>query len=305
MKTILLSDVHLVDENPPGRVDNVVETQWEKLSFVFDYAENNDIDCIVQAGDLTDIKRSWNLVQRLAAFLSKRKIKLYMVKGQHDSYYRDNSNQKTITGVLISSGLIQLLGEEPIIYEASGLRIYGCSYGEEVPVPMKSGCNLLVVHKQIADGKLWDGQTEYEDALDYLKIHIGYNVILCGDAHQQFVRLHRGRIICNTGPLLRLEATETMINHKPCFYVYDTHNNGLQQIFIPCASEVLSRNHIEVKETNKASFTDFINRVKDVSADSNGADFDTVLKGLIARNKTPKSVVQCVNTYILRAEEEG
>ena len=72
MKIALLSDIHLVAENPIARLDDIVVTEFGKLSAVFMYCIEHNIDVILQAGDLVDIKRSWELLPRLTTFLNSR-----------------------------------------------------------------------------------------------------------------------------------------------------------------------------------------------------------------------------------------
>ena len=50
MKLLLLSDIHLLWHNPVCRLDNLVEEQFNKLWFVLDYAEKNNLT-ICQSGD--------------------------------------------------------------------------------------------------------------------------------------------------------------------------------------------------------------------------------------------------------------
>lgn len=306
MKMILLSDAHMVDENPQGRLDDLAgETQWTKLRFMLDYALSNGIGTILQAGDLTDVKRSWALLLQMIYVLSSYpKIKIYTVKGQHDSYYRNNTNDKTIMGVLASAGLVKLLGSDPISVPGY-CNLYGASYGEGVPVPDPDTRNILVLHRQIIDAPLWKGQTDYDDATEFLKIHKNYGIILCGDAHKYFVKQIKGRIICNTGPMLRLESSQAMINHKPLFFVLDVWQNKLETVYFPAqsGSSVLSRVHLETKEEKKISFEDFIYRVKNVSRDKDHIDFDSTLNRLIKENKTQKVVVDLIRTYLSKAEQ--
>ena len=298
MKIILLSDLHLITENPIARIDDLTLVQWEKLNFIFDYANKNGIEHILQAGDFTDNKRSWNLLQQLSTYLSKQKAKIYLVKGQHDSYYHDMENQKTTTGILISSGLLTLLNKDPIKLES--FSVYGASFGEEVPIPKKSGFNILVIHSPIG---LKTKNMEYEDAKYFLKKYDYYNLILCGDIHEKFIVHDRKRIICNTGPMLRLEATEYNIEHQPCFYLYDSDKTDvsmqIKSIDIPTSngSHVLSREHIKRAQEKQISFNDFVEKVRNRS-ETNTINFEDNLKIIMKHNKTGNDVKSIIDKFI-------
>lgn len=315
MKMILMSDWHLVNENPIGRSDNVVDVQWEKLRFVFDYAVYNRIHLILQAGDMTDTKRSWELLQKLSSHLSTYKmVKVLMVKGQHDSYYHDVSNQKTIVGVLESSKLVTVLNNKPYnagYSEIEGatekrtppdVEIYGSSYGEDIPEVINSkSINILVIHKQILVSKIFAQQEDYVMAPTFLKENPDFDLVLCGDVHQRFEERLGERIICNTGPLLRLEATAAMMEHKPGFFVYDTQKKGpLKWIEIPSAggSSILSRDHIEKQKKREMSFESFIERVQESTDDKNSVSFEKNLEIIMGRNKSSKNVRSLVAKYL-------
>jgi DNA repair exonuclease SbcCD nuclease subunit len=302
MKIIQLSDMHLISENPVGRIDNLVETQWEKFNYVFEYAAEHSIYHILQAGDLTDIKRSWILLQQLAQLLEfwrKRKIRMYCVKGQHDSYYHDMTNDKTILGVLITTGLVDRLSETPLAI-SPGINIYGTSYGEEIAKVVTTGINILVIHKQIITNKMWAMQEEYELASDFIKRNNAFDLILCGDAHQKFEVSQGKRIICNTGVMLRLESSDQMFKHSPGFYVYDTEKNKLEWVEIPHmkAKLVLSCEHLQKQKQRKHNFDLFINRVKDTNDDQKSVSFEKNLASIMKKNKTKEPVKKIVSNYL-------
>lgn len=306
MKAILLSDTHLINENPIGRLDDVTETQWEKLSYIFDYAVKNKIEHVLQAGDLTDIRRSWELLQMLFLFLRKyQNVKLYFIKGQHCSYYHDITNDKTITGELHSSGVAQLLASKPINI-GGGVYVYGASYGEEVPEVNTCGTNILVIHKQILTSKVYAKQEDYVLADQFLKEHNAFDLILCGDVHQNFIKQQGKRIICNTGPMLRLEASEMMFKHKPVFFVYDTNNGNIKSIDIPhaVANSVLSREHLNKQKERKQNFDNFIAQVRELTNENNSVSFEKNLEIIMKKNKTSKGVRAMVIDYLSNKEEK-
>jgi predicted phosphodiesterase len=258
---------------------------------------------------LVDIKRSWELLQKLAKFLErwKRKgVNLYTVLGQHDSYYHDMTNEKTILGVLISSGLVTRLTSCPILvgeYKDVGThQIYGASYGEEIPEVdgYGKGLKILVVHKQILVKKEFAQQEEYMLASSFLKEHKDFDLILCGDAHQRFEVKQGKRWICNTGVMLRMEASQQMMKHAPGFYVYDTKDNSLKWVGIPHgkASVVMSKEHLEKEKEKKHNFDLFIAKVKESGDEQKSVSFEKNLAMIMKKNKTKDSVKKIVSEYL-------
>lgn len=308
MKIILLSDIHLVVDRPVCRLDkDIVDTEFKKLDFVFNYAFENNIKAILQGGDLFDIKRSWELMPKITSFLSEYKskgINLFCVRGQHDSYYHSMTNNKTMMGTLISGRLVTLLNNTSPD-NIKGCNVYGASYGEPVPSPrlatLNNLCdiNILVIHKQILMHKLWKKQEDYDYAPDFLTENSDFDLIICGDAHQKFIFSNNKRFIVNTGCMLRLEASDNCINHKPCFATYDTDKKKIEWIEIPHApaSKIISDAHLLRKKEIDHNFEEFIEKIK-ASNGANSLSFGRNLKLFFKRNNTPDHIKAICSEYL-------
>lgn len=309
MQIILLSDCHLCADKPVGRKDtNILKTGLDKLDYVFHYAKANGIKTILQAGDFVDVKRNWEILSALSKFLEswkKQEIFLSCVLGQHDSYYHNMSNEKTIMGILISTGLIRRLCSDPyLIFDKKDIAIYGASYGEEIPEIVNQGSlNILVCHRQILMSKIYHEQKDYSYAPAFLQEH-QYDLILCGDAHQKFDFKLDGRMICNTGTMMRLESSEVMINHKPCFYVYDTDKRKLVVHLIPAKDgyEVLSNDHIFVQTNRQQNFDAFISKVQDMSRQNQSLDFGQNLQNVMEHYCASEGVKYKIGEYLAKGE---
>jgi DNA repair exonuclease SbcCD nuclease subunit len=286
-------------DKPVGRLDDIVETGLQKMNFVYKYAYDNKIDAVLIAGDLFDVKRSWNLLNIYTEFFNKWKgIKTYAVQGQHDSYYHSLSDKATVFGVLESANLIHRLTKTPVDCGSrytSYVWVYGASYGEEIPIPKAvpkevRGMNILVIHAPILMKKVWKQQTDYKYAPEAL-YELNYDLILCGDMHQKFLWKEKGKIICNTGPLLRLESSEAMLSHKPGFYQYDPSSREIQWVPIPCqdGNKVLSRTHIETKEHRDELLSKFVDSISGEEG-FQAVSFDKNLKRYITKNKVSEGV---------------
>ncbi len=265
MKLVLLSDIHLLWDKPRARLDDAKETQLRKLEFVLEYADRNG-GIILQSGDIFDSPRSYRVLgSAIALFRKHCHTKIYSVFGQHDTYlYNENTRSHTSLGILEVAKLVQVLGPQPAFIQGI-CRLWGCSYGASIPAAdNKYDLKILVIHAMISAGPMWVGQQDYSVAKDFLKKHKRYDLTLCGDAHQKFLFKDGKRIICNSGPLLRREASKEMWEHKPGFWVYDTETQDIEWVEIPHepAEKVLTRAHIEDRQEMSQMLKEFIEAIK-------------------------------------------
>lgn len=288
MKFAFLSDPHLVWDNPIARLDDAKETGLKKFEFVLKWcSDNNAALCI--AGDLTDKPRGWHLYKRLVVLLKRYGVKVYCVYGQHDMYLR--SKEATILDLLERSGLIKILGKEPEYFN----RIYGCSWGEEVPKIEQGLFNILVIHAPIHTEPLFFDH-EYMDAKRFVNKH-KFNLVHCGDIHRNFFILSTDYTKCifNTGPMLRKSAEEYNFIHKPMFYVYDEGADQFWEEEIPHepAEKILSRDHLERKKESDQMLDDFVHSInEDFEADT---DFYDNLERFMDENDVGQEVINCLS----------
>jgi DNA repair exonuclease SbcCD nuclease subunit len=263
----------------------VKDTITEKMRFVIKFAEQIQAP-IIQAGDLFDSPRSWSALDLAVNLLIREckqspdahidnSTKFFTVFGQHDtSMYNESTRHTTSLGILSSCDLVGVAQPDSYYDLGGSTHLYGCSYGQAPCAPRAlAGTKILVVHDSIARKPEYPKQ-EYKEASQYLKNNPGYDLIVCGDIHQRFLWVGEdGRIILNAGPLLRLEASEAMIKHKPGFFVVDTKDSSVEWVEVPHkpASEVLSRRHLEKAQMTGAILEEFVEAVK--SEEVKGTEF--------------------------------
>ena len=280
MKFLLTSDWHLLWDSPVGRLDNAHETQMEKLKFLLDFAEKEKV-VIIQAGDFFHRPRSWYLLPEVMSLLLKGRNPIYCVVGQHDRYMYSENIDSTALGILNKSGCVFLL--DGIFMPNDEVEIYGCGWGEQVPeVSPLERIKILVIHAPILMSKVWAEQIGYHYAPEFLNKYKEFDLILCGDIHKKFIfRSEDGRIICNSGLLLRLNASEDMFDHHPGFWIWDSDTFKMDWIEIPHkpAEEVLSREHIDDVEDRSKILSEFIENIKS-GGEVKGVVFVDVLEQL-------------------------
>lgn len=271
MGLILINDFHLVATNPECRLDHLPDTQFDKLNFINEYAREHNCS-VLCAGDLLDSPRSWYLLPKLTKTLSDSGIDWYVVYGQHDTYqYSDRHRDATSLGVMINSGVVKILSDTPSVIE--NFAVYGANHKDIVPDPWDlNKINVLCVHESIAlEPIYWDHQ--FVDAKEYLESHPKYTIIHCGDIHRNFTyQCDSGRMIVNSGPILRIEADEYTIAHKPCFFHVESGGAGwnIDVVEIPHqpAELVMTRGHIVRSKKRESLLKEFIELV------DSGANFE-------------------------------
>jgi len=264
MKLMLFSDMHLRMTIPAARVDNAVLAQADKFIYAMKFYKDNNIDAILQAGDMFDSPRSWRALSFYSKILQHFQPNFYCVAGQHDTYmYSEGTRDTTSMGVLHGVGLVNVLGPDPTLLENT-VALYGCSYGQPVPTPSRvSGVkNILVIHAKIARSLPFElpGMVY---ASKFLEENPGYDIVICGDIHDKFTVKYEKSVICNTGPLLRDAATRDMFDHHPGFFIYDTKTGKMRWETIPHAEadRVLTREHIKQVEHREEVLDSFIEQL--------------------------------------------
>ena len=254
MNTISISDIHLINQNPISRKDNLCETQIKKLKYVLNYAKRNDAIIVIN-GDMFDSPRSFYTLSQIAELIKDHNI--YAVYGQHDTYYYSHSTRHaTNLGVLNKSNLITILGPEPIQFD--DFNLYGCSITEPIPEILDNNkLNILSIHAPISDSALFSTH-EFINAEDFIS-ESKFDMVFCGDIHRKFIIEKDNKVILNSGPMLRIECTEYNFQHKPGFWFINTDNKKIEYIEIPHdpAEEVLSRLHIVNSIEKKTTLNDF------------------------------------------------
>jgi DNA repair exonuclease SbcCD nuclease subunit len=242
MKIGLISDLHLLSKTPENRIDNILEKQWVKLSFVLDYCQDNNIQYLLQAGDFFDKPRDWETLYKTIEILSRyNDVSVFCVQGQHDKYMRSDD---TVTNLSLLSklGLITILNPECFIYP--NIKFWGLDFQDGMNINKsiadmvnsntlsKTDYNILVIHAPITYAPLYPGH-EFSQAQAVSRANKDFKVILCGDIHREFLIEAKNRIIANTGPMIRKEHNDYNQSHIPNFLIVDTNNSHIDRIVIP------------------------------------------------------------------------
>ena len=235
MKLLVTGDWHLSDRTPRSRKDDYQEAMNGKIRRILSIAGKNQVEAILQAGDLTDshdspdkFKVKW--IDRFRNF-----PKIYTVPGQHDLRYHTSDIWNTPLGVLSQAVAIHTITDNrsrDLFDDVADKRInvYGAGWGQEIPKPDPEIYSILITHRMVVMDKLWAAQENYEMPGTLLRENPGYQLIVSGDNHNSFHYIDGGRFLINCGSLMRSNIDQ--VDHKPCVWIFDTDENPAEQIYL-------------------------------------------------------------------------
>jgi len=278
MKIYLLSDIHLHLNNPPGRKDDLSLVQFDKLKFILQTVKEED-GILLQSGDFFETPRSWYLLPKVMDLLKEYSVPIFCVFGQHDTYmYSESTRGTTNLGILEKAGLVRILGKSSVVYHR--IHIYGCSWGEKIPRPLKEeSYNILVAHYPVSDKAVYPGH-DYFDMDRFLRKRLWWNIILVGDIHRKFFAKDEERFIVNTGCVLRRKVDKYNFGYKPGFFELELTDDSfpvfldISEIEIPHrpSEEVLDRDHIERKSEVDSFMNSFIDEISKTDQECVGGE---------------------------------
>lgn len=261
-----LADLHLTSRTPPCRIDKepFKVVQKKKLTKAAEKMIDLGVTDVLVAGDIFHTPRDLESMETLMDIIVKfdDDLRWHGISGQHDMYYR-NSNSATSLAIMFKHGYIAKLGKTGRKF--GGAIVYGCSFGEEVPVPKNmKDFNVLVIHESISDHGAFGHISKY-NATAFLRNHPQYNLIVCGDIHATFKTEIKGRIIANPGPLFRSDASEYNFSHRPGFFTFDGETLKFAEVEHEPAENVMYRDYIDSRikaQRKESSFVSILQNAK-------------------------------------------
>lgn len=295
MKLIGLSDPHMTSKTPRGRIGNVLKDAKKKFLYIFKYAKKINAHILI-AGDLFNTPRDILALFVLLSITSRfPEVKLFAVYGQHDMYMR-NKDVLTNLGILSRSGVLKILSEFPKRFIDEGVNIYGTSWNGDIPEPITfNKTNILVIHAPLYERELFPGH-KFTNVMSFIKKNNKFDFILAGDIHRRFKAGYKSTVIANTGPMMRLEASEYMFKHRPNFIVYDTDKKSVETIFIPSKDSLDVLSESAQKEVIRGNYTGISNAIIN-EGEINDINILMVVKELIEASKN-KGVAKVLSNII-------
>ena len=307
MKFLITGDWHITGDRPVNRIDQYEEAVFNKVEWLLSTAKINGCTAVLQPGDMTD-KYS------LADYLNRRYIMLFLkygidiitIPGQHDLRYHTNKIENTAFGVF-NGAFTKLASETPIEF-GDNIDIYGAAWGKEIPrIKNTDVINILLIHKMVIDKtKLWAEQKEYIMSKT-LATQYGFDIIVAGDNHNEFLYDQGDEILFNCGSLMR--STSAQMNHRPVCYILDCNDLSYEKIFVPILDidAVMRTEDIIVEKDLNDQLTSFVESFQQTAKsreDISGLDFVSNLErfmkdGVIEVGgeevEIDKDVIECID----------
>lgn len=267
MKILATACWHITGHNPLTRVDDYPETIFDKVSWVLDYADENDCRYVLIAGDVFESALiDLFILSRYARLFKEHRCKVLAVFGQHDMRYR--TYEKTPLYFFSQLGLIKILDAAPYTDEVTSF--YGVSYGDDLVGFEKRDreyIRVLAAHHMVIDNKIWPGQEEGIKAPDLLKKYPGYDLIVTGDNHKTIIAKNKNQLLINSGSLGRTRSNQD--DHIPVVVICDLND-------IPNYKEV----KVPIQPVTEVMDMEYVEEKKAITVDESDGRMDTYVTGI-------------------------
>jgi hypothetical protein len=318
---ILAADLHLREDAPPCRTDDFLGAQERKLAFLRGLQQEHG-DCpVLVAGDVFHHWKPSPWLLRLALQYTHNWV---CVPGQHDLPQHSIAHwNRSGLAVLAAAGCCRVLTSPhleplppPTGWERRGngeVGVVGFPWGSVEPGPISAiyGHNVALVHRLVyADAEPFPG-AEFSGykAKRLLEQMEGFDLVLCGDNHQQFVACRDGRgkfnypnplgtrgkvtadhLLVNPGSFTRQTAAQ--VDHHPAVFLWWADENRVEREPLPHEKGVISREHVDAEREKDERMSAFVKRLADDY--EVGLSFRLNLKRFLAANSVSKETEQLV-----------
>jgi DNA repair exonuclease SbcCD nuclease subunit len=272
---ILCGDLHLREDTPICFIGDYQKEQWLGMEMICNLQLKYNIP-ILNSGDLFHHwKPSPYLLSKTIEYLPRQ---FFSIMGNHD-LPQHNLDFKDKCGI----NVLQKAGKLTILH--------GTHFGQEPTEPSiifkVKNRKILVWHKLAYQTIPFPGATG-GNAKELLKKYSQFDLILCGDNHQTFVEECQGRILVNSGSMMRMTAAQA--DHKPCVFLWYAETNTVTPVYLPIEEGVVSREHLQIKEERNERIDSFIAKLSgDYKIE---VSFEENLKMFFETNDIEKDVEQ-------------
>ncbi len=243
-RTLIVGDIHLADRPPSIRTETYTNDILTKLEEAVDFGWEYQVEVVVLAGDVFHIKApsrtSHKLVQRTADILTKHKIPVLIVPGNHDmSNDRLDSLEKQPLGTLAKAeGIDLLIGHDDRFPWLFGVPYLG-NWEEDLP-GWVTAYRMYTDEQKAKDFDYWPllvthapiFPTGEEPPYDYISASDWAALFQRG--HTYFGHIHDpndvfiegGMTFCNHGAISRGSLHEKTLKREPAVTVWDPVDAG-------------------------------------------------------------------------------
>lgn len=284
MKLLYFTDTHIRGNNPRNRKDSFIDTIEKKLIEITNLVNEYDVDFVLHGGDLFDRPDvSIAIVSRFCKILSRIKVPLYLISGNHDVYgHNPDTINRTMLGLLDVLGLIKVINGKKVILEKEGIKvelsgqpyIYDIDKKENIDYYLLKEKNsnvdysIHMIHGMLLERPFIKGipYTLVDDIKE-----TAADITLSGHYHSGFKTIEiDGKYFINPGSMIRITNSLREIERKPRVILIDLNETiNIESIFLKSAlpgEKVLDRKEIEnslFKNERMLEFKQTINAAMD------------------------------------------
>tara|TARA_Y100000401_G_scaffold117364_1_gene125838 strand:+ start:5542 stop:6600 length:1059 start_codon:yes stop_codon:yes gene_type:complete len=308
MKVALITDTHFGARNDNQIFHNYFLKFYRDI--FFPYLENNEINTVIHLGDLVDKRKNiaFNTLNSLRKDfiwpLLENAISLYVIVGNHDSYYRNTNSINAITELFGESPFINIYEKTDTI-ELDGLKI--CL----VPWICNENYDHTFEHLENTEAQIVMGHLEVNGFTMHrgVKCYHGFD----GNNFKKFDQVFSGHFHykSDNGHVYYLgtpyEMMWTDVDTERGFHIYDTETRELEFIRNPYRIhykiEYKESDHDELMKTDFSKYKDCL--IKVLVVDKNPYLFDNFLDKL-QKLGSPYSVnvIEDMNSYFEEGDED-
>lgn len=288
---IICSDIHLREDTPTCRTDDYFKALGKKIVFIRRLQEKYNC-CVLDGGDLfTRWKSAPGLLTWAINNLPKRMI---TVAGNHDlPQHSMDMYHRSSLATLEAAGTISVNPDSLEIDKK--MVIFSCPWKSKIPIPREHYdgrrkvllLHAMTYHKEVPFPGAEKIVTNARGFLDKAK---GFDLVIIGHNHKQFIVKDGDRTLISPGSLMRMSADQ--MDFQPQVYLWYAEDNSIEAIKVPIEAETVSRSHLndESEEENRAEA--FIERLReDVEL---GVSFEKNLERFFLSHKETKPAVENV-----------
>lgn len=248
MKFLHYTDPHLSNNNPKKRADDYAETCLAKLEWVYDTAEDEGCDFIVESGDVFNEPTfyRYDLLHRFQDILAKRPmLHTYCDAGEHDlvGHSFEGFEKSPLHYLCNKSPNFHLVRESHCLGDENWIVLTSKHKTVDIEGSFPdyshidtTKYNILICHDLVGKTKILGKGSRMLLTSDH---KVPFDLVCCGDLHDGF-EPHKtdNTWWVNPGSLLR--RTSRDINRKPKVYVIEIHKGidpMIKTVYYPDASK--------------------------------------------------------------------
>jgi DNA repair exonuclease SbcCD nuclease subunit len=318
MKIIYFTDPHHASVGPRMRIDDYMQTTFNKLDEIKTIAKKEKCEALLVSGDWFNLKAQnrnpYVLVNRLIDYYKSLGIPIYGIFGDHDLADRCEENlERQPLGALVRGAGIQLLSKGDEIELESGVFVTGAPktdpYEEDITnyVPTKP-LRATKSWMHLVHGDLYPKRPVYEPHTLYSALKDSQaDFTLRGHIHRNdgIVQVGKTKIV-GIGSLTRGTFNTDSISRRPSIAVINTDGNAVKVIELksaPKTEDIFDLVNYEKQEKASAEIDKLGDLIKQESAGIEVNSLDGI-KQLIKESKTIDSKVKDECFKLLDKAEE-